>query len=112
MATAEFAVALPAVLLVLAVGLTGVRAGLASVQCADAARLAARSLARGDSPAHAQGLAQAAAPRGASIALSSGGATVQVSCAAQVGPIGGLSVAVSGSATAALEQQGGADVGP
>ena len=106
MATAEFAVALPAVLLVLAVGLTGVRAGLASVQCADAARLAARSLARGDSPAHAQGLAQAAAPRGASIALSSSGATVQV------GPIGGLSVAVSGSATAALEQQGGADVGP
>ena len=47
-ATAELAVALPSLVLVLAVALAAVDLGLAQVRCVDAARLGARLLARGE----------------------------------------------------------------
>jgi hypothetical protein len=56
--TAEFAVALPAVLLVLAACLGGLRLGLEQVRVTDGAALAARSLARGDGRAGAEALAR------------------------------------------------------
>jgi Flp pilus assembly protein TadG len=46
--TAEFAIALPAVLLVLVLCLTGVQAASYQLRVTDAAALAARSLSRGD----------------------------------------------------------------
>jgi hypothetical protein len=49
--SAELAVALPAVLLVLAACLGGLRLGAEQVRLADAAGIAARSLARHDPPA-------------------------------------------------------------
>jgi hypothetical protein len=90
MATAEFAVALPAAVLVLVVGLTAILAGIDQVRCVDAARLAARSLARGDSQAEARGLARGAAPGGASIEVSVTGdrAAVTVSVERRVGLLG------------------------
>jgi hypothetical protein len=56
--TAEFAVVLPAVLLVLAACLGGLRLGAEQVRIVDAAALAARSLARGDAPAVSARLAR------------------------------------------------------
>ena len=50
MVTAELAVAIPAVVLVLAMCLAGVTAGIDQIRCVDAARVAARSAARGDTP--------------------------------------------------------------
>lgn len=72
MVTAEFAVGLPAVVLVLGVGLAGLSAGVDQVRCVDAARLAARALARGDPAPEAVGLARAAAPNGAQVELRVG----------------------------------------
>ena len=58
--TAEFAIALPAVLLVLLLCLTGVQAASYQLRVTDAASLAARSLSRGDTESEVQGrLAQA-----------------------------------------------------
>lgn len=54
--TAEFAVTLPAVVVVLAGCLTGLQVAGSQLRLQDAAALAARSLARGDSPASALAL--------------------------------------------------------
>jgi len=51
--TAEFAVALPAVVMVLACCLSGMQVAGQQLRLQDAAAVAARSLARGDSPDHA-----------------------------------------------------------
>ena len=63
-ATAELAVALPALVLVLAVALAGLDLGVAQVRCVDAARVGARLLARGEPPAQPLAEVRAAAPRG------------------------------------------------
>jgi hypothetical protein len=58
--TAEFAVALPAVLVVLAACLGALRVGAEQVRTVDAAAVAARSAARGDDPAVSARLARSA----------------------------------------------------
>lgn len=63
---AEFAVAMPAVLLVLALLLGGVQLGATAVRLQDAAADAARGLARGDGPSAVQGRLAAQVP-GASL---------------------------------------------
>lgn len=60
--TAELVVALPAVILVLAACLGGVRLGMQTMLAQDAAAVAARSLARGDGDARAIARAAAVAP--------------------------------------------------
>lgn len=70
--------ALPTLVLVLAVALAAVDLGLAQVRCVDAARLGARLLARGESEGSALSAARAAAPDGASIAVSTSGSRVTV----------------------------------
>jgi hypothetical protein len=105
MATAEFAVALPAVVLVLVVAMTAIGAGIDQIRCIDAARLAARALARGDSQGAAVGLARGAAPTGATVSLVTGGdlttATVSV---ARRAPVVGISWVVRASAAAPREE--------
>jgi Flp pilus assembly protein TadG len=59
--TAEFAVALPAVIVVLACCLAGLQVAGTQLRLQDAAALAARALARGDSPASALALVGGAA---------------------------------------------------
>ncbi len=104
MATAEFAVALPAAVLVLVVGLTAILAGIDQVRCVDAARLAARSLARGDNPAAARALARGAAPGGASIEFTSSGDVVTASVSvARRAPVLGISWVVRSMAVAPRE---------
>src|SRR5205085_12627019 len=63
--TAEFGVALPAFVLVLALGLGAVAAATAQLRCVDAARAGARAVARGETVAAAIAAARAAAAGGA-----------------------------------------------
>jgi hypothetical protein len=90
MVTAELAVAIPAVVLVLALCLAGVTAGIDQIRCVDAARLAARSAARGDTPGAVRAAALSAAPRGATVALAVEDATVSVTVEARSGGWGGV----------------------
>lgn len=83
MATAEFAVALPALVLVVTVVLSSVSLGLDQVRCVDAARAAVRLMARGESAAAVRAEARAHAPPGSRVSISDGGAVVTVEVVAQ-----------------------------
>ncbi|WP_330476103.1 TadE family type IV pilus minor pilin [Terrabacter sp. C0L_2] len=67
MVTAELAVAIPSVVLVLALCLVAAKAGVDQIRCVDAARVASRAAARGDDPARVRALASASAPAGANV---------------------------------------------
>ena len=92
-ATAELAVALPSLVIVLAVALAAVDLGLAQVRCVDAARLGARLLARGEPASTVLAEVRAAAPDGARVTVGTSGGRVTVS--------------VSGAVPAALRLLGG-----
>jgi hypothetical protein len=100
-ATAEFAVAMPGVVLLLLVGLTAVAALIAKVECVDAAREAARTAARGDNGVAA---GTRAAPTHAHVSVSTG-ESVRATVTAPVIPLGSVlsSLTVSGSAVAEAE---------
>ena len=100
--TAEFAVALPALLLMVTFALGAVDAVLAKVQCVDAARDAALVAARGGDGSAA---GQAWAPHGAVVRVTSGDGTVRATVSVRVAPLGGRlgSFVASGSAVATLE---------
>ncbi|WP_460772301.1 TadE family type IV pilus minor pilin [Microbacterium sp. GXF7504] len=82
--TAEFAVTLPAVLLVVVLGVGALAAGARQVRLQDAAADAARLLARGEDPARADGVLQTAVP-GAAIATDRPGDLVCVTATAGAG---------------------------
>jgi hypothetical protein len=90
MVTAELAVAIPAVVLVLAICSAGIAAGVDQVRCIDAARAAARSAARGDTAAESRELALRAAPAGASVEIQRTDAEARVVVTARAGGLGGL----------------------
>lgn len=79
MATAEFAVVLPAVVLVLALSLGALGLALDQIQCVDAARAGARAASRGDSAGAVMGVAGRAAPSGAQVSMDAVGELVRVS---------------------------------
>lgn len=104
MVTAELAAALPVLVLLAFVGVAAVGVGQARVRCADAAREAARAIARGD-PGAAAGLARAAAGDGAGVlsTRSTSGDTV-VTVRLRLRPVGWLPpVTVTETAVAATE---------
>ena len=103
MVTAELAVAVPVIVVVLGLGLSAIRLGIDEVRCVDAARLAARALARGDSEPSARALAVSAGPPGASVVVASTGAEVSAMVSASRDLAGWRMVTVRGSATAAKE---------
>lgn len=90
-ATAELAVVLPAVVVVLALCLGSVAASAQYVRLVDAAADGARSLARGDDPAGQI----ARADVGASVATSEDGGLVCVDVAAQLRPLPAVALPVS-----------------
>ncbi|MEW1954440.1 TadE family type IV pilus minor pilin [Terrabacter sp. NPDC080008] len=90
MVTAELAVAIPSVVLVLALCLVGVRAGIDQIRCVDAASLASRAAARGDDPAKVAALAREAAPDGARVQVGGSGGQVRVTVTARTGGWGAL----------------------
>lgn len=111
-ATAEAAVVLPVLLLVLAMALSVLAAVSSQLRCTDAAAVAARAAARGDSAGQVEQAARATAPEGAAISVQLTRETVQVVVTAQVRPLGkalmGLrGVRVSGRAVAAREDLAG-----
>lgn len=78
MVTAELAAVLPAVVFVLAIAINAVAIGIDQIRCVDAARMAARSASRGDSPARVSDIGQRAAPSGAAVTVRSLGGDVEV----------------------------------
>ncbi|HEY3573979.1 MAG TPA: TadE family type IV pilus minor pilin [Arthrobacter sp.] len=87
--TAEFAVALPAVLLLLAMLLAGSAAGITQLRLQDAARAGARALARGEDPAVVDGIVRKLAGPSASSAVVPGGEWMSVTVSDQAaGPLG------------------------
>jgi hypothetical protein len=81
--TAEFAVVLPVLVLVLAAVVGAGSAGVAKLRCIDAARSAARLAARHE-PAAAAAAARSAGPEGAVVQLSTTGDLVRVRVTARV----------------------------
>ena len=104
MVTAEFAVVLPALLLVLAVALSALGLAVDQVRCVDAARLAARALARGDAEGSARALAATAGPPGAVVVLGAAGSEVSASVTASRDLAGWRVVTVRASSTAVREE--------
>lgn len=109
MATAELAVVLPTLLLVLGLCLGALDLGLDTVRSLGAAGAAARSLARGDAPAVALAAAHRSAPAGATVSVTTSGDDVRVVVRCPRGWLARalqLQVVPSGSAVAAREDSG------
>jgi hypothetical protein len=88
MVTAETALALPALALVVGLMLWALLAATAQLRCVDAARAAARSVARGDGVAESVTAGLRLAPEGAHIRVERSGGLVRVNVEAMVGPAG------------------------
>lgn len=82
--TAETAMALPALVVVLTTAVWVLAAVGAKQRCVDAAAGAARAAARGDSPAAVTALGQRLAPSGAVVRVQRRGEQVHVTVATQV----------------------------
>jgi Flp pilus assembly protein TadG len=111
MVTVETAICLGGVLIVLALVLAGLSALLGQLQCTDAAREAARLVARGEVN-QAKQVAARIAPSGSTVTITVTGDTVAVVVAAH--PIGGLlpGVSMHAEADAVREPQPPADPTP
>jgi hypothetical protein len=103
--TAELALALPVVVLVLAALLVTVGGLTVKLRCADAARGAARVAALGRSDGEVAGVAQAIAGAGSTVTVLREPPWVEVTVAASVpgGWLSGASLGLSASATAWAE---------
>ncbi|GHJ58487.1 hypothetical protein NOK12_10060 [Nocardioides sp. OK12] len=107
--TAELAMVLPLLLAVVVAMTWLLSVGLAQVRVVDAAREAARALARGDDQARAVALAAQVAPPGSRVAVARADGTVVVTVTGTVSGPGGLLAALPGAevsaAATALEEQ-------
>lgn len=87
--TAEFAVALPAVLLLLALLLAGAAGGVTQLRLEEAARAGARALARGEDPAAVDGIVRTLAGASSTASVAADGEWLSVTVADRVGgPLG------------------------
>jgi len=108
--TAEFAVALPAVILLLAFLLAAGAAGITQLRLEEAARAGARGLARGENTGEVQGIVRRLAGEGATAGVASDGDWMTVTASAAVGGSLGSLIpwTLTASATARCETPGGA----
>ncbi len=90
MVTAELAVAIPSVVLVLAFCLVAAKAAVDQIRCVDAARVASRAAARGDDPGRVRALALESAPAGAHVQVDGAAGGVRVTVSARTGGWGAL----------------------
>ncbi|WSL77095.1 pilus assembly protein TadE [Kitasatospora sp. NBC_01266] len=111
--TAETAVLLPTLVVLISMLVWGVLTAAAQLRCIDAAQLGARMAARGEGDVVAR--AQAAAPRGATVEVAESGDMVQVVVEAKcLGPgrlASALSMTVSARAEAVREDRIGRETG-
>jgi hypothetical protein len=105
-ATAELAVSLPALVLLVFVAVTAVGAVRTQLECVDAAREAVRAAARGDSGEQAGGRA---APPGASLVVGRDGDVVRATVRTTVHPVGGWLPGIDIVVTAVAAIEPGAD---
>jgi hypothetical protein len=107
--TAEVAVALPALMLIVSTAIGAVTVVTAQLRCLDAAREAARAVVRSEPDAVVRELAAQAAPAGGSAVVTSDGERVTVTVRATVHLLGGLlpDVAVTGRAVGLREPASG-----
>jgi hypothetical protein len=101
--TAELALALPAVILVLGALLGTGQVVAAQLRCVDAARAAARLAARGEPVGPVTAAGQRLAPGGGRVEVAIGAETVTVTVTARVRLGFGADVPVGGRAAAARE---------
>jgi hypothetical protein len=106
MATAEFAVAIPALLLVVLLSLSAVTTVVDQVRCVDAARATARLLARGDAETGAVAEGRRLAPDGATVvvAMRADDVSVRVASPPRAG-LGWLGSRASPTATAVAARE-------
>jgi Flp pilus assembly protein TadG len=108
MVTAETAVVLPVLLLVLALAVAAVTVVGAQLRCVDAAREAARAAARGDAREAVLTAARRAAPDGASTQVTTRGDDVRVRVSVRAAPLGILPLRVQVGAEALAQREPGA----
>lgn len=107
MVSAELAVALPAVILVLLMSIGALMVGVDQIRCTDAARVAARAAARGDTDAVVRKNGERAAPPGSSVAIGSSGGLVRVTVTSPVrGPFGWVAGVRTLHSTGVAQQEG------
>lgn len=107
MATAEFAVALPAVILMVVMALSAMSTALDQVRCLDAARATARLLARGDSPQRALAQGRSLAPPGAELSVRQSGQDLEVRVVGRPGAaLGWLGARATPQGMAVAAQEG------
>ena len=98
--TAEFAVAVPAVVLLLGLALGALAVGSQAVRLQDAAGLAARALARGEPPAEVAGMVGALVP-GAGVGRSDRSGLVCAALSVRApGPLAGIELRAESCALA------------
>jgi Flp pilus assembly protein TadG len=107
MVTAETAVVLPVLLLVLAAAVAAVTLVGAQLRCVDAAREGARAAARGESSAQVTALVNRAAPDGAVTTVTSEGDEVRVTVSTPITPLGPVPLRITvGAQAVALREPG------
>ena len=112
MVTAETAIVLPVLLLVLA-GVVAVLVVVgAQLRCVDAAREGARAAARGDDAARVTAVVARAGPSGAVARIATGATEVRVTVSAVVAPLGAVPLHVRVSAGAVAAREPGAVAAP
>jgi Flp pilus assembly protein TadG len=109
MVTAETAVVLPVLLLVLAGAVCALVLVGAQLRCVDAAREGARAAARGEDGATVTRIAGAVAPDDAVVVVTGGDGSVRVEVTAETAPLGPLPLRVRVSAVAVARVEPGAD---
>ncbi|MGZ4538193.1 MAG: TadE family type IV pilus minor pilin [Blastococcus sp.] len=108
MVTAETAVVLPVLILVLAGAVAALVVVGAQMRCVDAAREGARAAARGDGDARVIAVVARAGPPGAVARVETGSAEVRVTVSADVAPLGSVPLHVRVSARAVAAREPGA----
>ena len=109
--TAELAMALPLLLAVTVAMVWLLSVGAAQVRTVDAAREAARALARGDDPGAAVAAGERVVPSGGTVTVTTAGDQVVATAAAEVDGPGGL-LAFLPSVTVRAEAVALAEAGP
>lgn len=113
MVTAEFAVAMPALIFVLACALATIGLGLDQVRCVDAARAGARLAARGEPGPVVTAEAARRAPRGSRIVVRGGAeVTVEVEAPPVVSVLRALPTAPRARSSASLPAEALPGAGP
>ena len=109
--TAETAVVVPALVLLVGMLLWGVMAAAGQIQCVDGARAGARAAARGEQGEAVRSAVRSAAPHGAVVRTVREGELVRVRVRARTAGPGPLTLALSAEAVAMAEDGAGVGTG-